>query len=1768
MLWQSDGAIGWISPLFDENMSVSHLALIEPADDPRPFHYLWIACQDDSGIAAPVLRMYAMLFEKKYCEKDSNFYFNLESDPSLKFEIELDEGDIINCLLPIERENNSEQSESGARLGEESLLLIGTNNRMLLFDLNQWYKEQMPQTASECQNPNSILASYRTRSEMPNSVKDVVINCSYVSSSLKEFTSSGPNSSEELFFPNSLSFQWLELTSNRITLWMTRGVQADLLRNISLTGPVILIQPEETFHRCLAAGLVPFSTECSYNSDHNTQREMLLSLCLEQLWASFLIKCAKEWSDGSASYMFPAFLRWGVQRGSTIKIRADQLSIPLFDQSGTDIGESEAKTLRFCCQQLECLSSVVEKLAVESVDFLMQQRALKRIAIYLQVLLWFHDVGLLPETQVIDESTLRIALSMKIPYPYERLASFYKEKREQLRIKRSGTEDDNLFIDILISRECASLKSQWEREGVDVGSGGQYPPPSLQSLLRSYLADCYHLDSNEIENKHQITIYLLMDLAMLLQGSCPSIDQLIKYPAAFKLSPSIIKLTQAFWLLDHEDYQGFLDMMTGQLVSDSDIKDWHHNLVIKTLVQDSQHKLALMYLRVRKPPLKTIEEQGIIISLSVEHGLVQSAFHCRPSSHYAQLLTPFFRACKSYGKLSEILHLALDKEEEEAFVKFLEEDKCEETKLLYYLQRCRHAEANSISFGSRFNPQLEQPISLNMFKAYNATLPDVTKRFTACLNKKNPDMDPDFRYPRPMSHAMGYNRTQEIHETVVKKAKETYVRREKTQIPFVSAPCLSLKSSSRSTDINCVLFLEKKVPVKRTIHQIQDSEDIARSSEKKRRKLSEDKRFRDRSVEDRNLGNRSTTRKSVGENNLHDKTPGDKSELGIDALFSTPLIKRKNQFTNLVNIPVETPQSILKIRQMIKNSASPNINSLQSSDNASDPILEKKPRQIRFSVSQLNNDSMQSESLDDNVTKETINESVPKEVIDEEPSEISGETFFSPNVSEKSEESTILTDSSYYGRNLSGPRPRPSLRRSINLSSNESSRRNSIKTGSTSSVGTLSSVSIISKDLLNSSTNSFDFNAVKNTNEIQSPCSTSVYSTSILSDSSFEDQSKRLVNDDKGLDWSVKTSFCKDKDVSPGKLVRVSQSISIESVTKTVIEEFEVDDEDEGNNEEVDEKENVNEIQEVKHQENIIEMEQVNYKEEEENIESNKESEIDIEFERNRSTKLPTIEIETENLSTKETQSFGEAKLKERITEQNGEVIMHVEEKLEEVGKVQGIHEDTNMNILPEGSVVSTQERHSFSEDEIELGDESSDDSELLALKHDDDDEEEVFESLSNSISSELIHSLSSSQQSNFNKQVMMEKSHSSKSIAEDISITDDESMEALDHNTLEQTDKTLRDKEKEDEFNITDDESEKGYKQESEGHTDLQEPSKSDSKQYSTSDSKSLGNLNNAMVVSSNVDSKENNTLSIKKPEKVTSETIEEVSKKNVYLRRTPERQTRAKRASSIAKEARNANIAEASLVQDETEVVLTEFKKDNIKKSNITKDKTPVRETRSQKSLTSRKDSLASQEDQIFNEGVKTPKRDRRSSRASSVTKIVEPTNEGLTPDVEIENAEKIVSRSQTSVRETKSRKASLSSKNAVPQHEEVETEKVRTRRGSSLVKEILTASVEAGNNRDSRKISSGSEGSVDTPTKRGRPRKNTNVVQETSTVSSEAEKESEVTVDIVRRSTRRAASVQKELSILGEAEANKQKTVLATTIEELVDIDTSVPAKRSKF
>ena len=80
-------------------------------------------------------------------------------------------------------------------------------------------------------------------------------------------------------------------------------------------------------------------------------------------------------------------------------------------------------------------------------------------------------------------------------------------------------------------------------------------------------------------NAHRLVQYFFLDVASAMEsGQQPQhlpgsskwaeliSESLIKFPSAFSVPPSLIKLTQAFWLLDHGEFEDAMAMLLDPLV--------------------------------------------------------------------------------------------------------------------------------------------------------------------------------------------------------------------------------------------------------------------------------------------------------------------------------------------------------------------------------------------------------------------------------------------------------------------------------------------------------------------------------------------------------------------------------------------------------------------------------------------------------------------------------------------------------------------------------------------------------------------------------------------------------------------------------------------------------------------------------------------------------------------------------------------------------------------------------------------------------------------------------------------------------------------------------------------------------------------------------------------------------------------------------------------------------------------------------------------------
>lgn len=76
------------------------------------------------------------------------------------------------------------------------------------------------------------------------------------------------------------------------------------------------------------------------------------------------------------------------------------------------------------------------------------------------------------------------------------------------------------------------------------------------------------------------------------------IKLLLKFPQIFNVTQSNTKIVQAFWHLDHDDYETASESIMDPSVLLEDLQHWHHSVMMRSLLLQDQSGLALLYLQV------------------------------------------------------------------------------------------------------------------------------------------------------------------------------------------------------------------------------------------------------------------------------------------------------------------------------------------------------------------------------------------------------------------------------------------------------------------------------------------------------------------------------------------------------------------------------------------------------------------------------------------------------------------------------------------------------------------------------------------------------------------------------------------------------------------------------------------------------------------------------------------------------------------------------------------------------------------------------------------------------------------------------------------------------------------------------------------------------------------------------------------------------------------------------------------------------------------
>lgn len=241
----------------ERNLPLCKLTYIEPADDPRACVYLW-AFHASANVSVAV--MHSIAFEAKNIQDNDYLYENFQScSPRLTIPITNSSAQPIACQS-ISRIVSDEEDEL------LSLCLLGWSSResgarILVFDLNQWYKEQMPEVCDWREYP-SYLAPFPI--DVQESPLYVWINPKTVA------TFNSIQRPEEHFYPTSLSFDCFAITPTAFSRLYWPGLQNKALNMLSSIGASAVLEPDACFYEILETCLFPQFSDQNYHLNPST----------------------------------------------------------------------------------------------------------------------------------------------------------------------------------------------------------------------------------------------------------------------------------------------------------------------------------------------------------------------------------------------------------------------------------------------------------------------------------------------------------------------------------------------------------------------------------------------------------------------------------------------------------------------------------------------------------------------------------------------------------------------------------------------------------------------------------------------------------------------------------------------------------------------------------------------------------------------------------------------------------------------------------------------------------------------------------------------------------------------------------------------------------------------------------------------------------------------------------------------------------------------------------------------------------------------------------------------------------------------------------------------------------------------------------------------------------------------------------------------------------------------------------------------------------
>ncbi|XP_065163012.1 LOW QUALITY PROTEIN: protein ELYS homolog [Atheta coriaria] len=735
----------YTSPVYEENMPVSFIAIQEPIDDPRAFCYFWAVysytgrCHD----AFPLAALYALSYESKDYHEGYGYIYRGLHGCSVRFQANLRMIDRSHCTsatgancLKLQSYTKVNQNNTHAETlsvnDEYALCMMVWNVRchehkshtyLSLFDLNQWYKEQMPNLAYQQHYMNYMTHLCLTEGNAPKDY--AILDAQIDPSSIDPYV--GANRLEEHYRPSSLAFNLVTLTEVEVVCQSNLGAQRGLFKELEEAGPLALMHPQEWYNSARTLGLAPLFQDMPVDAATNVQCDILLSIALERKMLKWLCKCATSWGNGShrsVGLSLELLLKWGWERTKTLKSHVDRYCACLFDYSGTKLDANLSAAITACRVQFGNLKDLFHFVVKHCDTFLVYPDIIKQQLTWMQKnYAYFNVIGWMINMKLLPESNLT--------YPVEEIACLYQQRRNYLRSLDRHSFNDYLFIDQLTN--VTALRNEWK----DVENGnmqGFYPPRTMQTLLRTYFNE-----SLDVKMAHSLLAYAMLDLVIHCQGTQDNQNisaTLIKFPQIFDLSMSNTKMIQAFWQFDRGQLEPAISQLVSRVIHPHDLTVEQHRFIVKILQLQGQYRLALKYMKARNTKGNKEDVQHLI-QLHVRNKMLFEALSIERRHSDDDLLEAFFSECLQADVLMQLVSFNFTKSEELALLKFMDMSnysRREEFKTIYFVRRGRF-----LDFYMQHDKEAtkRQALPSLVKNTLDSILPEVTKKvISTCLDLK------------------------------------------------------------------------------------------------------------------------------------------------------------------------------------------------------------------------------------------------------------------------------------------------------------------------------------------------------------------------------------------------------------------------------------------------------------------------------------------------------------------------------------------------------------------------------------------------------------------------------------------------------------------------------------------------------------------------------------------------------------------------------------------------------------------------------------------------------------------------------------------------------------------------------------------------------------------------------------------------------------------------------------------------------------------------